>query len=87
MMTREYVNVSTHRIAEYEALGYAVVAHVARGLDWEAVLMMREAPAPELQVGSRLDMSAVLEPRAFVPPALRWLLALALLIWLAAASC
>ncbi|MFA6168182.1 MAG: hypothetical protein WC700_16290 [Gemmatimonadaceae bacterium] len=38
--------------------------------------------------GAPLDMSAVLEPRERVPPALRWLLALALLIWLAsAASC
>lgn len=44
-MVREYVNVAVPRIGEFEALGYAVVAHVAKGEDWEAVLMVREVAA------------------------------------------
>lgn len=51
-MTREYVNVSVTRIAEWEAQGFEVVGHVAKGEDWEAVLMVREvksdAPDPEV---------------------------------------
>jgi hypothetical protein len=41
-VVREYVNVAVPRIAEFEAQGYAVVAHVAKGEDWEAVLMVRD---------------------------------------------
>lgn len=40
-MIREYVHVAASRISEYEALGYEMVAHVARGEDYDAVLMMR----------------------------------------------